>query len=233
MTHGTDTEPVVAVVVAYALIDLTEVEAPRTARVFRVERGGPVAAGGACAEEIRAIAVAGGGQEDRVAIMGGEPAAVDVVEGRPLYGGVVYQFLPFLSGRGAGSVAQKRCGGVVTGLQYRKAVHRAVFCNGVVLGQRFHDTLAVHRTVAVSTPFVVTFRLCLAPGKVVAVVLRIGSTNIVTAPKQSARQPEIDPFDVGAAATTTIVTPTIITATVVITVTCAASVVVLLAASHQ
>ena len=174
-THGADGLTAAAVVVVvHALAARTEVEAPRAERVVRAERRGPVVAVLARVVELTVPAAAGGGQEEAVAVGGGELAACDAVQGSPLGGGVGDEFFPVLLGRHAGAVAQLLRGSVVNRLQGGQVVGCAPSGAGVVLGEGLQAALGVNGAVLVRAPVVDLLRGGLAPGVVVAMALGRG-----------------------------------------------------------
>ena len=161
---------------------------PREARAVRVERTRPVAAVAACGGDIAIALEASGGQEETVAVRGGEESSVHTVLGRPCAGSVVVQLLPFLLGGHTPTTAPVGRGRVVLGQQGGQTIAPCVFGHIITV------------IVLVGAQVAGGLRLGLAPGEVVAVVLGVVGTHVAGGPQQAARQAEVDIGVVAAAA---------------------------------
>ena len=197
--YGADGESEVAVGVT-AHIDVVRVEehVACTVTVVLVERTRPVHTVCAAAIEIRAGVVlgaeaAGSRQEDAVAV---HPArhfqAIDSVQRRLLVCCEVHvqQFLHLFLSRCLPLAAPVDGCSIIFRLEGRQIVHHAVAAIRAVL---FHCIL---RTAAesVNAPIVDILCLRLAPGKVVAILLRAVGADIACCPKRAAGQPEVNPL---------------------------------------
>ena len=152
---------------AHVLVARIEVEAPRVVRVVREERRRPVEAVLTRVEQLGTVAAAGGGEEETLAVRGGELAAVDAVFGGPFRIGVGEELAPLCFGRHAGAVAEFLRRHVVGGLKGGQVVGEAVetiLRFVAVLGQ-FVPGIAID----IGAPFVHVLRTDLPPGKVVAI----------------------------------------------------------------
>ena len=174
-SDGTTVEPVA---VAHVVVVRIEVEGPRADRAARVERTRPVAAVRANVVELVVPTVARSGQEETVAVRGGEEPTVHAILGRPSMGGVLVKFLPLSIGGHAPPIAPVGRGGIVARLEDGQIVGIAVVAIiGVVavLGQLL---IAVF----VGAPVVGGLGLGLAPSKIITIFLRRVCSHIAGCP---------------------------------------------------
>ena len=195
LADGPNTEAIVTdAAVALVAAARIEVEEPRVVRDVGVERPRPEAAVAAGIHKLAVATVAGGRQEERLAVLlRGKLAAFHSVLCRPLVGRVAQQFLPLLLAWCAPAAAPVDCGRVVACLQGRQVVGEAVVAvvaPVAVLGQLF----VVSISVLVCTPVPVVDALCggLAPSKVAAVVLGLARAHVAGGPQGAARQAEVN-----------------------------------------
>ena len=190
-THWSDRLAVAAVVVDHEVVARAEVEAPRVVRVAGVERTRPVVAVAACAAEEAIDTGAGSGQEETVAVGSGEESSIHTVLLCPGDGRVVVELLKLFLGGHAPVSAPVGHGRVVSRLQGGQVVGEAIIAVAgavTVLGQRVRAAVAV----LVSAPIIDILWLRLAPGEVVAVVLRGFGAHVASGLQQAARQAEVD-----------------------------------------
>ena len=157
-TNWTHSVTEVAVADVHVVIARIEVEVPCVVRVVRVERTRPVVAVAACEVEAAIVAVASGGQEETVAVRGGEEPSVHAVLGCPCDGRVVAKFLPFLLGGHTPIAAPIGCGRVVLGQQGCQVVGEAVVAPAGVVAILGQSVLVAH-TIQVGAPIVGVLRL--------------------------------------------------------------------------
>ena len=177
---------------------------PRVDRVARVERTRPVVAGAASAVKIAAIVtVARSGQEETVAVGGGEETSVHAVLGRPRMGRVLVKLLPFLLGGHAPAIAPIVRGRIVLGQQGGQVVGETIIAVAgivAVLSEQGHEFWPITMTIIVDTaiailvgiPVVCTLWAGLTPSEVVAIVLRVDGTHVTGGPQQATRQAQVD-----------------------------------------
>ena len=168
-----------------------EAEAPPVVRAAHVDRTRPVAAKVANVVELVVQTIARSGQEETVAVRGGEEPAVHAVPSHPGDGRVVFQFLPLRPSGHAPVIAPVGCGCVVLGQQSGQVVGEAVVAIigiGAVLGQ----LIIIAVDILVSTPVVSGFRLGLTPSKIITIAIGGGGTHIAGGPQGTTRQTKVN-----------------------------------------
>ena len=196
LSNRANSEPVVAVVVVHAVVVRAEGEVPRDVRVVRVERTRPKGAAEANVVELIEPTVASRRQEETVAVACREETTVHTTLLRPGHGRVVVEFLPFLPCGHAPAAAPVGRGGIILGQQSGQVVGETVVSIvgiATVLGElRILIRGAV--CIQVGAPVIIVLRLRLAPGEIVAVVLRSIGAHIAGGSQEAARQAEVDIF---------------------------------------
>ena len=142
--HWAHTPTVVAVVAAHVDVARTEEQAPRAARVVRVERARPAAAERASAVERTIVAIPCSGQEYGVAVFFARNlAAINSILRCPLSGGVaaVDEFLELLFARHTPSRAPVYISGIVLKVEFGFVVGKAIVAIPAVVAVLGHRVI--------------------------------------------------------------------------------------------
>ena len=188
--HSTYTLTVVAQAegVTPVLGMVTEAHAPSASRVARFEGTCPIKAGGTVLGEHIARVKACRRYENRLPVGTRDQMTIHAVSRRPCPFTPINQFFLLYLGRHAPRATQVHIGGIVIKIQIFLVVHCTIRAIGTVLCQRVLATV----TPLVGAPIIVVLGFGLAPGEVVAVVLRVVGTDVHCRPQRAAGQSQVN-----------------------------------------